>query len=259
MLSYTPYQWILFFFIYCFVGWIIESSIVSLEERKPVNRGFLRIPMLPLYGFGAIAILFSVLPVRGNPTLVYICGALSATLLEYITGFAMEIIFKVKYWDYSKYEYNLSGRICLMSSLFWGFLSLLLTFQLHAFTESLVLRLSQRSVIIIDCIIGAVFLADLIYSFKSAIDLKNILSRMTELKNELGVLISQKAEESERTQAVIAKIALIKSERQKLLARINYYVKSIVKAHPMATSSKFNEALKELRASLKNKIDKNKK
>ncbi|MFA5658676.1 MAG: putative ABC transporter permease [Oscillospiraceae bacterium] len=253
MLSYSVSQWILFFFVYCFIGWIIESVIVSADEKKLVNRGFLRIPMLPLYGLGAIAMLFAVLPVRENPTLVFICGALSATLLEYITGVLMELLFKVKYWDYSQLEYNINGRVCLLTSLFWGFLSLLLTFQLHAFVEELVLGLSSHAIIVADIIIGTIFVSDVIYSVKSAIDLKNILARLTELKAELGILISQKAEESERAQIVISKIASLKTERQKLLLRINYYIKSIVKAHPRATSSKFNDALKEIRAAFENR------
>ena len=49
---YTWYQWLTFFYLYCFFGWIFESSYVSILKRRFVNRGFLRIPMLPLYGSG---------------------------------------------------------------------------------------------------------------------------------------------------------------------------------------------------------------
>ena len=45
---YTWYQWLIFFYLYCFFGWIFESSYVSILKRRFVNRGFLRIPMLPL-------------------------------------------------------------------------------------------------------------------------------------------------------------------------------------------------------------------
>lgn len=50
MYEYAWYQWLTFFFIYCFFGWIFESSYVSLKKKHFVNRGFLRLPMLPLYG-----------------------------------------------------------------------------------------------------------------------------------------------------------------------------------------------------------------
>ena len=49
MYTYTWYQWLTFFYLYCFLGWIFESSYVSILQRRPVNRGFLRIPLLPLY------------------------------------------------------------------------------------------------------------------------------------------------------------------------------------------------------------------
>ena len=54
---YTWYQWLTFFYFYSFLGWIFESSYVSVKQRRLVNRGFLRIPLLPLYGSGALMML----------------------------------------------------------------------------------------------------------------------------------------------------------------------------------------------------------
>ena len=54
MYEYTWYQWLSFFYIYCFFGWIFESTYVSLKQHRFVNRGFLRLPMLPLYGTGLL-------------------------------------------------------------------------------------------------------------------------------------------------------------------------------------------------------------
>ena len=82
MYSYNEWQWILFFFCYCFFGWIFESSYVSLRKRHLVNRGFLRLPMLPLYGTGAVMMLFVSLPVKDNLILVYFSGVIAATLLD---------------------------------------------------------------------------------------------------------------------------------------------------------------------------------
>ena len=49
MYTYTWYQWLAFFYVYCFLGWIFESTYVSLKQKRLVNRGVLRLPMLPLY------------------------------------------------------------------------------------------------------------------------------------------------------------------------------------------------------------------
>ena len=51
--DYSLWQWVLVFYLYCFLGWCFESTVVSVQQRHFVNRGFLRGPMLPIYGFGA--------------------------------------------------------------------------------------------------------------------------------------------------------------------------------------------------------------
>lgn len=121
----------LFFFLYCFLGWVWESCYVSAKRRQWVNRGFLHGPMLPIYGTGAVIILLATIPVRDSLWLVFLLGMLAATALEYVTGAAMEALFKVRYWDYSKQPFNLNGYICLTSSLAWGAFSILLVRFLH--------------------------------------------------------------------------------------------------------------------------------
>ena len=67
MYVYTPGQWALLFFFYCFCGWVWESCYVSAKQRHWVNRGFLHGPLLPIYGSGAIIILFAT-PCRWRTT-----------------------------------------------------------------------------------------------------------------------------------------------------------------------------------------------
>ena len=131
MYTYTWYQWLAFFYVYCFLGWIFESTYVSLKQKRLVNRGFLRLPMLPLYGSGAVMMLWVSLPVRDSLPLVYISGFIAATALEYVTGAVMERLFKVRYWDYSSQPFQLHGYICLSSSIAWGFLTILMTDVIH--------------------------------------------------------------------------------------------------------------------------------
>ena len=128
---YTAGQWALLFYFYCLCGWVWESCYVSACQRRWVNRGFLHGPLLPIYGSGAIIILFAVIPVEDNLYLVWLFGMIAATALEYATGAAMERLFKVRYWDYSKQKFNLNGHICLTSSIAWGFFSILLVRFIH--------------------------------------------------------------------------------------------------------------------------------
>ena len=97
---YTIFQWLMLFYLYCFFGWCFESTYVSLKQRHFVNRGFMRGPFLPIYGSGAIMMLVVSMPVRDSLVLTYVTGMLGATALEYVTGVAMEALFKVRYWDY---------------------------------------------------------------------------------------------------------------------------------------------------------------
>lgn len=256
MYHYSIFQWLLFFYIYCFVGWCIESSIVSVESKKFVNRGFLRSPMLPIYGFGAIVILFSSLPVRGNPMLVYVCGMIGTTLLEYVTGWLMEKLLKMKYWDYSDSKYNIKGYICLTSSLFWGVLSLFLTYVLHNFVEKLVLGIPTVIIIIIDSIITAVFISDLIYAVRTALDVNKILASITQIKEDIAAArreLSQKIEESDAAGQLTEKIEKLKSDSARYKEKLGFFKKDYILAHPTARSRRFNEALEELREYLAKK------
>ena len=142
MTGYGLAQWVLYFFIYSFLGWVWESCLVSVQQHRWVNRGFLNGPFLPIYGFGAVAILLFTWPVQNNTLLVFAAGMLGATLLEYVTGYSMEKLFHVRYWDYSRFRWNLNGYICVVASLCWGVFSILLVRVLQPPVAGLVRGLS---------------------------------------------------------------------------------------------------------------------
>ena len=185
MYVYTLGQWLLLFFCYSFCGWIWESCYVSAKRRQWVNRGFLRGPLLPIYGTGAVMILWAVIPVRESPALVFLLGMIAATALEYATGAAMEALFKVRYWDYSKNPLNVRGYICLTSSLAWGAFSILLVRFLHPPVEDLVLALPGFLTDALACVLTVCTTADAVRSFQAAMDLREVLTRLTEENEDL--------------------------------------------------------------------------
>lgn len=182
---YTTDQWVLLFFFYCFCGWVWESCYVSLRQRHWVNRGFLQGPLLPIYGSGAILILFVTLPVEDDLRLVWLLGMLAATVLEYLVGDAMERIFHVRYWDYSKQRWNLNGHICLTSSIAWGFFSILLVRYLHPPVGRLLARVPDWFVDPLAFLLTAAFTVDAVRSVQAALDLRELLKRLTEENEEL--------------------------------------------------------------------------
>ena len=196
MYPYSIVQWMLFFYCYCFLGWCVESSIVSFKEKRLVNRGFLHSPMLPIYGSGTIMVLVCTIPVREHVMLVYLFGMIGATLLEYITGYGMEKILKVRYWDYSDHVLNLNGHICLSSSLFWGVLSVFMTYVLHNPVEHMIMSLSKWMALAIMTGITIVFLTDFYYSAKVALNFTKLLQKVQEIHEELDALAKLLKEET---------------------------------------------------------------
>jgi len=121
------YDYILYFFIYSFMGWILETIYASYLESKFVNRGFLKTPFCPIYGFGSLVIIqiFNILNGLHLEKMTYfITGAilsiLVATIFEYVTGCILEKMFKIRMWDYSNEALNINGHICVKYSLLWG-------------------------------------------------------------------------------------------------------------------------------------------
>lgn len=185
MESYNMAQWAIFFYIYCLFGWIWESCYVSIMTRKIVNRGFLHGPWIPLYGTGSIMALFLTLPIRDSIVKIYFAGLLGATALEYVTGWVMETIFKVKYWDYSNQKIQYKGYICLSSSLFWGLLAIGLVRYAHPPIERLVMQIPFIPSMIVAVILTVLFITDTIVSAKEALDFRKVLVTMERIREEL--------------------------------------------------------------------------
>lgn len=183
--QYTLIDWMLFFYIYCFIGWCIESTYVSLQHKKLVNRGFMRGPFLPLYGSGAVIMLFVTIPVRDNLLLTFLFGAVGATILEYCTGAAMEALFKVRYWDYSDQPFNLNGHVCLGTTIAWGGLTIAMVKIIHSPVEKLVFAIPYQPECLIVLILTVCIAADFTLSFKAALDIRDLLTKMTAAKEEL--------------------------------------------------------------------------
>ena len=281
-LTYEPQEWLLFFYIYCFFGWVFESTYVSICKRRFVNRGFLRLPMLPLYGTGAIMMLWVSIPVKDNLFLTFLAGSIGATILEYVVGISMEAIFKVKYWDYSKQKFNFQGVICLSSSIAWGFLTILLTRVIHKPVEQLVFSLSAPVQWVIVGVVSVLFVSDTVASVKAALDLKYVLEQMSRIRTELESLQVQLAlakmegknylkemaenlgekqgqfvaKQRERMEEIQSAVKEQWDAYNRAKERLGFYKKGLLKANPSATSRRFGSALKDLKESI---LDKRKK
>ncbi len=111
------------FVIYSFAGWFYETMVNSvLMGRLYLDRGFLHIPICPIYGFGALIMLFLFHRINKelNIPTVFIGGTVVTTIVEYISALLIENTLHTTLWDYSEWICNFQGRISLISSLIFG-------------------------------------------------------------------------------------------------------------------------------------------
>ncbi|MGB4661656.1 MAG: putative ABC transporter permease, partial [Mobilitalea sp.] len=148
------------FILYSVGGWIYESTLVSVQKKSFINRGFLTGPVIPIYGCGALAVYLVFWDYRNNLLLVFFGGILLATILEYITSLVMELLFHTRWWDYSKHKFNLHGRICLSASLIWGFLSILMLHVFQPVMDSAIALIPRKTGEIVGYVIIPFFLYD---------------------------------------------------------------------------------------------------
>ena len=280
-MPYTIVQWICFFFIYGFLGWCYESAYVSIKHKQWVNRGFVRGPLLPLYGSGAILLLFVTIPFRENLFLMFVSGAIGATILEYVTGVAMEALFKVRYWDYSKRKFNFQGHICLAATTLWGVFAIVIVKVVHRPIENLVMVLPETIVEIFVMVVTVVFAADFALSFKAAIDIRDVLIKLEEVQREMERMqkrmdvILAFAEDSreqvvmntyerldELTESLEERFARVKELREKLDAKIEEEIRERSeewkerKEEWKSKSDAYKEELEELRINFRVNMEK---
>ena len=238
---HTPTQWILFFFFYCFLGWMWECSYVSIKEGiehkefKFINRGFLHGPIIPIYGFAAVSILMATMPIRDNYLAVYFIGAVTATLFELITGSTMERLFRVKYWDYSVFPLNFKGYICIFVSAFWGLAALFLTTVIHVPAEDLICGMPQWLAEFAAFALVAAGAYDFNSSLNEVLDLRAVLSDVAS-DNLAAVKRFEK-----RIDATVAFSPLFNRD----------YAAKLLRRNPTIVSNRYNEAMKVIKELLR--------
>lgn len=178
----------LIFLIYSILGWISEVIYGFIFEKKFINRGFLIGPMCPIYGFGAIIMMLYLTQYRENPLTVFIMGAVICTVLEYITSYLMEKIFKARWWDYSNYKFNVNGRVCLYLSCLFGLGGVVTVCFINPIIINLIKLIPNTIMLIISSILFILFLLDVITSFniinKVKLTAQNVAKDYTEEINK---------------------------------------------------------------------------
>lgn len=187
----TNTQLVLYFAIYAFLGWCTEVLYAYYKQKKFVNRGFLHGPFCPIYGFGVLLVVLMLENVN-NLILLFILSIIITSVLEYLTGYALETLFHCKWWDYSTRFLNLKGRICLKFSIFWGVVCTIIIKIIHPIIAAIVALISSNIGAAQGIIAKGIFLyfwTDLIITVISIYDFNHILQALheTTLKYETNI------------------------------------------------------------------------
>ena len=241
----------LYLIIYSFLGWVCESIYCSILDRKIVNRGFVNGPFCPIYGFGALIIIFLLKDFKHSVFLTFIFGLIFASILEYITSFLMEILFHSKWWDYSNYRFNIHGRVCLLNSTLFGLLSIFLQFDLHPKVQSFINIFSYNFKVYFLIIFSIYFTVDLLSTIYSVLKLNNRIKNLAFIK--LSILEKYK-ELSDEYKELKVKHEFLKIKKGKLYS-IHFLERRIINAFPNLKHKKYYEQINDLREHFKNKKD----
>ncbi len=162
------------FLIYSFLGWVIESIYCFIVDKKFVDRGFLIGPVCPIYGCGCLLILVFLNKYKEDPLTLFCMSMIICSLLEYLTSYVMEKIFKTRWWDYSHKKFNLNGRVCLDNIVAFGVLGLLIVCFVNPFMVDILNMIDPILIKVVISILFVIFLIDLFVSTKIIYHVKGV-------------------------------------------------------------------------------------
>lgn len=121
-----------YFVVYSVAGFIIETIFGLLTKGVLESRkSFLYGPFCSIYGLGAVLMILPLQKYKKNNYTLFFAGFFIGSIIEYMVSLVGELIFHIKWWDYSDQMFNINGRICVLFSLFWGLLAIYLMLDIN--------------------------------------------------------------------------------------------------------------------------------
>ena len=208
------YYSILYFFVYGFLGWCTEVIFAAFKQHRFVNRGFLNGPICPIYGVGVTLVIACLEAFQSNLLLLYISSVILVTVLEGVTGWAMDKLFHNKWWDYSKLPFNIGGYVCLLFSLSWGVACVFIVYFVHPLIHQVLSLIPHTAGIALIAILGIALLSDMIVTTSAIVKFNQYLELLKHITDELHAISNQIG--AELYQNVMHVLDMQESSRQKL-------------------------------------------
>ena len=164
--------------MYAIIGWCYEVFLeVVVYKWGFSNRGVLFGPYCPVYGFGALAFIFTIGRILKNKKLkqkillipiVFLGCMLIATAIELATSYICEAFMGSWPWQTYATSYpgtNFQGRIALSPSIRFGIGGVVFLYLLQPLFEKIVGKLPKKALNIIFYVVATLFIIDIIVKF----------------------------------------------------------------------------------------------
>lgn len=190
--------YILFFFVYSFLGWCLEVICKLITEKRFINRGILIGPICPIYGYGVLIMTLFFRKYLNDPITLFILIIVSCSILEYFTSYFLEKVYHTRWWDYSTKKFNINGRICLETMIPFGILGLLIMNYMNPIVFNLLNILPNYLIYILSTIFLITYIIDNIISCK-------IIYNIQKLSKEIQSKQIIKKDDTERITRLVRK------------------------------------------------------
>lgn len=245
------YKYLYYFFIYSFLGWCLEVCYAALNTGTFVNRGFLNGPYCPIYGVGVVIVILLVFPLRKNMLLLYVASVVLTSVLELVTGFALEKIFHYRWWNYSDVPFNIDGYVCLKFSLMWGIACIIVVDVIHPLVDDFVRWIPHFIGKILLGIMIVMMAIDLVATVETVLKLNSRLEKIDKIavdihdsSNDIGSKLTTDFLATDK------KLKDLDQKKEDLLKKLDWGQRRMLKAFPTMKSSHHNESFKDMQNNL---------
>lgn len=189
--NFLPYPFVesyCMFFIYSFLGWILEVIYYGVTEERFINRGFLSGPLCPVYGLAFYAAVWIFAPLSNNFFIIFFGMAAACTFVELIAGEILYHTFHMRWWDYSDYKLNYKGYICLRFFIYWGIAASLGIYVLHPAVLQLVTHIMLPVKAFLLIAFTGIMITDIVVTIANIIGLQKKVRAFTMLSSGMKVV-----------------------------------------------------------------------
>ena len=179
------------FLIYSFIGWLMEISFTLYKDKTLVNRGFLMGPYCPIYGCGCILIILLLKRYLNDFIALFIMSMVICSILEYLTSYIMEKLFKARWWDYSQRKFNINGRVCLETLIPFGIAGTFILYVANPFIMKYINMMPELGLHIFTVVFLLIYITDTIVSFKIILNLKEMTKEFKDNTVEISTKVKK--------------------------------------------------------------------